>query len=138
MESVYWVHLMVVLCLGTFMGIVCQDGADEVTAVYIVTLKQTPTSHYYGELRKGTNVFRHGVPGKLDRLHTPRFYLSSLIFGFRVKSTFLVYSISSNCFSYEILELFCFHFTPCGGCSQITHKNGVFLIRFLSAALGFL
>lgn len=54
------------------MGIVCQDGADEVTAVYIVTLKQTPTSHYYGELRKGTNVFRHGVPGKLDRLHRPR------------------------------------------------------------------
>lgn len=80
------------------MGIVCQDDADDFTAVYIVTLKRAPTSHFSSELRKDTNVFRHGVPGKLDRHHRPRFCLSSLIFGFRVKSSFPVYRILSNCF----------------------------------------
>ena len=88
-------NLTAVLCLGAFLGIVCQDGADEVTAVYIVSLKQAPTSHYYGELRKDTNIFRHGVPG---RNHRSRFHISFLIFGFRVKSSFPVYRISSNCF----------------------------------------
>lgn len=115
MESICWLHLMVVLCLGTFLSVVCQDGADEVTAVYIVTLKETPTSHYYNELRKETNVFRHRIPRKLDRLHRPRLYLSSSISGFGDETCFcrIWYPKLLFClvFSYEIRELSRFPFT---------------------------
>uniref|UniRef100_A0A6N2L201 Inhibitor I9 domain-containing protein n=1 Tax=Salix viminalis TaxID=40686 RepID=A0A6N2L201_SALVM len=74
MEGMYSVYLVVmVLSLGVLAGTLCQveDGSDNgTTAVYIVTLKQAPASHYYGELRKNTNVFKHGVPR--NRNHNPR------------------------------------------------------------------
>lgn len=77
MEGIYLVHLMVmVLTLGLLAGALCQvdDGSDnETTAVYIVTLKQAPASHYYGELRKNTNVFKHGVPRNPKQSHNPRY-----------------------------------------------------------------
>ncbi|KAL9403350.1 hypothetical protein Peur_000322 [Populus x canadensis] len=76
MEGVYLEHLVVmVLSLGVLAGTLCQvdDGSENgTTAVYIVTLKQAPASHYYGELRKNTNVFKHGVPRNPKQSHNPR------------------------------------------------------------------
>ncbi|KAJ6950585.1 hypothetical protein NC651_004304 [Populus alba x Populus x berolinensis] len=76
MEGVYLVHLVVmVLSLGVLAGTLCQvdDGSENgTTAVFIVTLKQAPASHYYGELRKNTNVFKHGVPRNPMQSHNPR------------------------------------------------------------------
>ncbi|KAL6546263.1 hypothetical protein OROMI_021984 [Orobanche minor] len=41
-----------VLCLGVLVGFsYAQGNTDDITGVYIVTLKQAPTSHYHGELR---------------------------------------------------------------------------------------
>lgn len=64
-----------VLCLGIFVGCsFAQDNADNITGVYIVTLKQAPTSHYYGELRvKGNNG-----SGRMSTLNKPRFDISYL------------------------------------------------------------
>ncbi|XP_057971903.1 subtilisin-like protease SBT2.3 [Malania oleifera] len=68
MEGIYRVHLLVVvLGLGMFMSTFCQDNAEEITAVYIVTLKQTPAVHYDGELRKVSNGFTHGASGRINR-----------------------------------------------------------------------
>ncbi|KAJ1386142.1 Peptidase S8/S53 domain [Sesbania bispinosa] len=50
----------------------CQDDSDDVTtAVYIVTLRQAPASHYEDELTRVGNHFRHGSSGR-TRLHKPR------------------------------------------------------------------
>ncbi|KAK6150181.1 hypothetical protein DH2020_017706 [Rehmannia glutinosa] len=48
------------------------DNADNITAVYIVTLKQAPTSHYYGEFRvnHGHHVKGNGSERK-NRLDKP-------------------------------------------------------------------
>ncbi|KAL7089598.1 hypothetical protein ACP275_13G194700 [Erythranthe tilingii] len=60
MECRWGIGLMV--CLGIFVGCnFAQENADNITAVYIVTLKQAPTSHYYGELR-----VKHGHHIKLN------------------------------------------------------------------------
>ncbi|KAF2304591.1 hypothetical protein GH714_034536 [Hevea brasiliensis] len=73
MEGIHWVHLVVVLCLGLFVGILCENDSDSaIAAVYIVTLKQAPAAHYYGELRRETNVFKHGSPDRRNKLHRPR------------------------------------------------------------------
>ena len=86
MEGVYLVHLVVmVLSLGVLAGTLCQvdDGSENGTAaVYIVTLKQAPASHYYGELRKNTNVFKHGVPRNPKQSHNPRYFISCSILCF--------------------------------------------------------
>ncbi|PIN17745.1 Tripeptidyl-peptidase II [Handroanthus impetiginosus] len=57
----------VMLCLGILLGCnYAQDNADTITGVYIVTLKQAPTSHYYGELRvkHGHHIKRNGTERK--------------------------------------------------------------------------
>ncbi|KAJ7969229.1 Subtilisin-like protease [Quillaja saponaria] len=73
MGRIYWVHLIVVICLGMFVSSLCQDDSDEITAVYIVTLRQAPVSHYYDELRRGVNGIKHGASGRLTRFHKPRY-----------------------------------------------------------------
>ncbi|KAA8537090.1 hypothetical protein F0562_029568 [Nyssa sinensis] len=71
MEGIHGVQLMVTLCLGLFMGHSwCQDNADAVPAVYIVTLKQAPVAHY-DELRVKSNGFKHGASGRVKRPHAP-------------------------------------------------------------------
>ncbi|KAK7844548.1 subtilisin-like protease sbt2.3 [Quercus suber] len=67
--SIYWVHLLVVLCLGMFMKSLCHVESTDAN-VYIVTLRQAPAAHYYGELRSD---FTHGSPSS-ERLniHKPR------------------------------------------------------------------
>ncbi|XP_057482871.1 subtilisin-like protease SBT2.2 [Actinidia eriantha] len=71
MESSYGLQLVLVLCLGMFMGFTkCEDIADAVTAVYIVTLRQAPASHYYDELR--TVARNNGSKQTRLDLDTPR------------------------------------------------------------------
>ncbi|KAL0398181.1 UNVERIFIED_CONTAM: Subtilisin-like protease SBT2.2 [Sesamum radiatum] len=74
MEGRWGVGLIgVMLFLGMLVGcIYAQDNADTTTAVYIVTLKQAPTSHYYGELRvkHGHHIKRNG--SQRSRLDTAR------------------------------------------------------------------
>ncbi|GMP70985.1 hypothetical protein CsSME_00029586 [Camellia sinensis var. sinensis] len=76
MESIHGLQLMVVLCLGIFMvSTWCQHNGDAITAVYIVTLKQAPTSHYYGEqlrVKSGNGLKHDGASGSTTRLDTPR------------------------------------------------------------------
>lgn len=50
----FWAHIVVLIWLGVFLlPSLCQDDSDDATtAVYIVTLRQTPSSHYYSELRR--------------------------------------------------------------------------------------
>lgn len=75
MESFYWVRLVLVLSLGLFLGALCQDDSDSnITAVYIVTLKQAPAVHHFeGELVRGRHGSRHGLPpGRMSRFHKPR------------------------------------------------------------------
>uniref|UniRef100_A0A2C9W6P0 Peptidase S8/S53 domain-containing protein n=1 Tax=Manihot esculenta TaxID=3983 RepID=A0A2C9W6P0_MANES len=79
MERNYWVHFVVVLCLGLFVGISCQNDSDtSITAVYIVTLKQAPAARFNGELRKETNVFNHRSPNRRNKLHrsSPESYIT--------------------------------------------------------------
>ncbi|KAH6758882.1 Subtilase family protein [Perilla frutescens var. frutescens] len=75
MESRWGVGFLgVMLCLGVFLGCsYAQGNAENVTAVYIVTLKQAPTSHYYGELRvkQGHHVKRNESE-RMSRLDRPR------------------------------------------------------------------
>lgn len=61
--------LGVMLCLGVFVGCCCaQSNADNVTAVYIVTLKQASSPHFYGELR-----VKHNESDRMSRLDKPRY-----------------------------------------------------------------
>lgn len=65
----------VMLCLAVFLGWSCAQGdADNVTAVYIVTLKQAPASHSYDELRvmKRHHVRGNGSEG-MSRFDKPRY-----------------------------------------------------------------
>ncbi|KAL8512804.1 hypothetical protein ACS0TY_019077 [Phlomoides rotata] len=67
------VLVAVMLCLGVFLDCsFAQENADNVTAVYIVTLKQAPTSHFYGELRvkQDHHVKRNGSE-RMNRLDKP-------------------------------------------------------------------
>ena len=79
MESSYGLQLVLVLCLGMFMGFTkCEDIADAVTAVYIVTLRQAPASHYYDELRAMAR--NNGSKQTRLDLDTPRYYFPHFIF----------------------------------------------------------
>ncbi|GMH27711.1 hypothetical protein Nepgr_029554 [Nepenthes gracilis] len=68
------VHLLlVVLSLDMVMRVSSQDSSSgEVSAVYIVTLRQVSTSHFYDELRKGNSGSKHGPAPRLSRLRNPR------------------------------------------------------------------
>ncbi|KAG6692355.1 hypothetical protein I3842_10G110700 [Carya illinoinensis] len=65
MERIYWAHLVVVLCLGMFVSSLCQDDSDtDFSAVYIVTLRQAPAAHHFGELATDRAGFKHRSPGR--------------------------------------------------------------------------
>lgn len=76
MEGRWGIGLVaVMLCLVIFVGCShAQDNANNITAVYIVTLKHAPTSHYYGELRvkQGHHIKRNGSE-RMSRLDKPRY-----------------------------------------------------------------
>lgn len=77
---------MVLLFVGLFLSTLCQEDSDEaITAVYIVTLKQAPSSHSYGqELKRLNNKHhfnnRHGNSSRLTRFQKPRCRIFLLIF----------------------------------------------------------
>ncbi|GAV57260.1 Peptidase_S8 domain-containing protein/Inhibitor_I9 domain-containing protein [Cephalotus follicularis] len=75
MGSFYLVRSVLVLWLGfLFVGTLCesQDDSDSITAVYIVTLKQAPASHFNGELRREAHGFKLGAAERLNRFNKPR------------------------------------------------------------------
>ncbi|KAI4299836.1 hypothetical protein L6164_033260 [Bauhinia variegata] len=72
MGSVYWAYLVLLVCLGMFLPTFCQNDSDATSAVYIVTLRQPPTSHYNSELRKVSGGFKHGASGRSE-FDKPRF-----------------------------------------------------------------
>lgn len=74
-------HLIAVLCFGMFLSSLCQDDSEVTSAVYIITLKQAHSSHYYGELRRDSHGSRHGASGRLN-IHAPRYLLSSVYVSF--------------------------------------------------------
>ena len=65
--------LCVVVCFGVFVCASCLDEFGDSTAVYIVTLKEPPsTTHYYGQLRQNTTSF--STSGGLS-IHKARYFL---------------------------------------------------------------
>ncbi|GLU17478.1 hypothetical protein SLE2022_338440 [Rubroshorea leprosula] len=73
MGGIYWVLLLLPLCLGLCLNVFCQEDSDSITAVYIVTLRQAPVAHYYNEeLSRQSHGFKLGESGRLNRLDKPR------------------------------------------------------------------
>ncbi|RDY04507.1 Subtilisin-like protease SBT2.2, partial [Mucuna pruriens] len=71
----HWVVVVVVFCLGVFLPCLCQDGSDDATtAVYVVTLRHAPVSHYYGVLRREVNGFKEDAAPGRTQFHTPTRY----------------------------------------------------------------
>lgn len=77
MENMHWsqhTHLVVLFFLGmVLIPSVCQS--DSTTAVYIVTLRQAPASHYHHhELITVGNNSKHGSSGRRrTRVHKQRY-----------------------------------------------------------------
>lgn len=71
-------HLMVVVfLLGVFLPCLCQGDSDDddTAAVYVVTLRHAPVSHYYGELRREVNGFKDAAPAPgRTQFNKPRRY----------------------------------------------------------------
>ncbi|KAL5577847.1 hypothetical protein UlMin_019546 [Ulmus minor] len=68
MRSIYGLYLVVVVCFGMCICIFCEDDSDaNITAVYIVTLREAPASHYDYELRRNSKGFRDDAPGRSKR-----------------------------------------------------------------------
>ncbi|MED6114523.1 hypothetical protein PIB30_081047 [Stylosanthes scabra] len=64
MGNIYWIHVGMLFLYGMLiLPSFCQvDSGDAPTVVYIVTLRQAPTSHYYqDELAKRGHSYTHGV-----------------------------------------------------------------------------
>lgn len=64
---------MVVICFGMYISTLCQEDSEDITAIYIVTLKEAQAAtHYYDELRRVDHNSSHGAYGKLN-VHKRRF-----------------------------------------------------------------
>ncbi|XAR65576.1 Tripeptidyl-peptidase II [Bertholletia excelsa] len=73
MENIHGLRLAIVFCFLVFLGCTwCQESENAGTAVYIVTVRQSPASHYYGELRVKRHGFKHDNSGAAQKLDTPR------------------------------------------------------------------
>ncbi|XP_022716491.1 subtilisin-like protease SBT2.2 isoform X1 [Durio zibethinus] len=77
MGNICWVCLLLPLCFGLFVNTLSQEDSDSdtSTAVYIVTLKQSPAAHYFEEelTRQSHHGFNHAsTSGRLNRLNKPR------------------------------------------------------------------
>ncbi|GFQ04447.1 subtilisin-like protease [Phtheirospermum japonicum] len=113
------------LCLGIFVGCSdCQGNADNVTGVYIVTLKQAPTSHFYGELRakQGQLIKRNGSekksrfdkPSNISRTYTPqRSYID------RVHNSLLKRALKGE----KYLKLYSYHYLINGFAVLVTPQQ---------------
>lgn len=73
MKSINGVCLVAVLCFGMFISSLCQDDSDNVTAIYMVTLKEAHASvHYYDEMRWENHGAKYG-PSERLRIPKPRY-----------------------------------------------------------------
>ncbi|XP_020994979.1 subtilisin-like protease SBT2.2 isoform X1 [Arachis duranensis] len=74
MGNIYWVHVGMLCLYGMLiLPSFCQvDSGDAASAVYIVTLRQAPASHYQDELARRSHSFRHGTSLRRNRLHRTR------------------------------------------------------------------
>ncbi|MED6119320.1 hypothetical protein PIB30_010832 [Stylosanthes scabra] len=75
MGNIYWIHVGMLCFYGMLiLPSFCQVGSgDAPTAVYIVTLRQAPTSHYYqDELERRGHSYRHGSSLRRNRLQRTR------------------------------------------------------------------
>lgn len=70
MGSIYWVHVVLVLCLVMFISSSCQDDIDG--AVYIVTLKALSSRHNAQRRTKSNRLFTHGTSEILKTPHKAR------------------------------------------------------------------
>ena len=73
---------MVVICFGIYISsTLCQeDDSEDVTAVYIVTLKEAQAAtHYYDELRRVNHSSKHGAYGRLN-VHKRRYFIFIFLF----------------------------------------------------------
>lgn len=72
MGSIYGVKLILVFYLGILLESAwCQYSVDEASGVYIVTLKQAPSSHYTDLNNFQRNYFEQGATSAGNRLETP-------------------------------------------------------------------
>jgi len=71
--------LLILASVGLVTRGFCQNRADEVTAVYIVTVKQAPSAHiYFDELNKKIGQSKNKPSSRLDTLHRRRYLSLSL------------------------------------------------------------
>ncbi|XP_039140623.1 subtilisin-like protease SBT2.3 isoform X2 [Dioscorea cayenensis subsp. rotundata] len=69
MGGINWVHLWGLTCLGMLVMSLCQENA----AVYIVTMKKAPASHYNGQFQKlCSSALSYGASGKFNTFNKPR------------------------------------------------------------------
>ncbi|OIV98322.1 hypothetical protein TanjilG_16649 [Lupinus angustifolius] len=69
------IYLVLLFCFGMFLLVPClcqHDSNDATTYVYIVTLKEAPSSHYYSELRNVDNGFKNDAIGR-TQFQKPRY-----------------------------------------------------------------
>ncbi|KAH7661124.1 Tripeptidyl-peptidase II protein [Dioscorea alata] len=69
MGGINWVHLWGLTCLGMLVMSLCQENA----AVYIVTMKKAPVSHYNGQFQKlCSSALSSGASGEFNTFNKPR------------------------------------------------------------------
>ncbi|CAA6657950.1 unnamed protein product [Spirodela intermedia] len=69
MEGRRRAHAVALCLLWLWAGGLCQENA---ASVYIVTLKQAPTAHYYDLLRSSKSITGGGESGPMNTLNKPR------------------------------------------------------------------
>ncbi|XP_047338469.1 subtilisin-like protease SBT2.2 [Impatiens glandulifera] len=69
MKNIYTVQLVFTICIVLFVGfILCQENGDDIASVYIVTLKQVPSSHIYTTELREKNKDSSGETNRLNTL----------------------------------------------------------------------
>ncbi|XP_061361218.1 subtilisin-like protease SBT2.2 isoform X2 [Gastrolobium bilobum] len=121
MGNIYLAHFVVLFWLGMLVSCLCQDVSDDATtAVYIVALRQAPVSHYYGELRRVPNGFKHDDSGR-TQFQKPRYgsYIS------RVHDSLLKKVLKGE----KYLKLYSYHYLINGFSVLVTQQQAEKLSR---------
>ncbi|KAE9604596.1 putative tripeptidyl-peptidase II [Lupinus albus] len=69
------IYLLLLFWFGMFLLVPClcqHDSDDSTIAVYIVALREAPSSHYYSELRSVDNGFKNDASGRIQ-FQKPRY-----------------------------------------------------------------
>lgn len=89
MGSIYWVHVVLVLCLVMFISSSCQDDIDG--AVYIVTLKALSSRHNAQRRTKSNRLFTHGTSEILKTPHKARYFLFLIVYHVELTGIYLAF-----------------------------------------------